>query len=231
MFKNRLENLPNGDDGGLPQKGPEARPQNGSGSVSHPPAGGAAEPAPKAPASPALRRKISLRAVVWGLVLGAIVGLPGTILVLAILQAKGLPQMKPADFRAAQRRWSEHGPADYDLDIEAGMGLNGRIHVEVRGGAAGSMTIDGKPTRPHLWDYWTAGGMLGIIGEDVKRNEDAATKPGGPEPPPLFLQAEFDPENGLPKFYRRTELASGESGQWRIVGFHPREPERKAGGP
>jgi hypothetical protein len=222
MFKNRLENLPDGDDGKRPLNGPEARPQNGSGSGSVPPTGGAAEAAPKAATSQAPRRKVSLRAVVWGLVLGAVVGLPGTMLVLALLHSGDLPQMKPADFRAAQRRWSEHGPADYDLDIEAGMGLKGRIHVEVRGRAAETMTFDGKPSQPRLWDYWTVPGLLEIIQADLERNEAAAQHPGGPEPAPLFLQAEFDPEYGLPTFYRRTELASRESGQWRVIGFHPR---------
>jgi hypothetical protein len=93
------------------------------------------------------------------------------------------------------------------------------MHVEVRAGKVTMVTLDGQPTRHHLWDYWTVPGLLGVMQLDRERNVAAANDPAGSRAEPVFQQARFDPLNGVPLEYRRTENATGQIGGWRIRRF------------
>lgn len=164
-------------------------------------------------------RRISLRFVAGAIVLGISIGLILTIIVLVVTSRGQPPRMTSSDFEAARQLWQRHGPASYDMDIEQSLGLSGKIHVEVRKGQVTAMTINGEPAAPRLWDNWSVPGLFEIIRMDVNRNDAVVNAPE--QPIPVFQQAEFDPANGLPRVYRRSEPDGGQTVEWRIVGFQP----------
>ncbi len=186
-----------------------------------PEARGDASPSLDATKRPKQRRL--LRGVVVGILLGIVVGGIGSVVVLAIRNRDALPMMKANDYRAALARWKEHGPKSYDLDMDVGMSLNGRMHLEVRDGAVTKLTLDGKPLQPRLGEYWSINGLFEIIGLDTERNEAAVKNGESLYSLPVAQQAKFDPNNGIPLEYRRREESSGQAGQWKIVSFQPRD--------
>ncbi|HEX3999049.1 MAG TPA: DUF6174 domain-containing protein [Pirellulales bacterium] len=160
------------------------------------------------------RSRISLRFVAGAIVLGVTLGLVATVVVLLISSRGQLPRMTAADFKNAERHWAEFGPASYEMNVEQSLGLSGKIHVEVRQRQVTAMTINGEPAPPRLWDNWSVAGLFEIIQLDLDRNTDAAG-----QSPVVFQQAEFDPDTGLPRVYRRTEMSGGQTVEWRIRSF------------
>jgi hypothetical protein len=170
------------------------------------------EPAPVARS----RRRISMHFIAGSILLGITFGL-GVVLVLLILGDRGQPpNMTPQSFQAAQQRWNERGPASYDMDIEQSLGINGKIRVSVRDHRVTGMTINGAAAPLRLWNNWWVPGLFEIIGLDLARNTDAATQS---QAAVLFQQADFDADTGLPRIYRRTDLVSNQSAEWRITSF------------
>jgi hypothetical protein len=125
--------------------------------------------------------------------------------------------MTAAAFEAAEARWSQRGPASYDMDLEGNFDLKGKLHVEVRKGTVSAMTLDGQPEPPRLWDYYSVPGLFGIIRDDLKRNKASATNPENA----VIQQAEFDAELGFPRRYQRSGSSAGQGGDWRVVAFRP----------
>ncbi|HKD35581.1 MAG TPA: DUF6174 domain-containing protein [Pirellulales bacterium] len=162
-----------------------------------------------------------LRSVLLGAVIGSAAGLIGMISLVVFLNRGQLPIMRPGDLKAAEQRWRLHGPASYKMDLEGTFEIKGQMHVEVRNGEVTAMSLDRRPSPPRLWNLWSVSGLFDFIETDLKRNEEAAHHEGGAVPEPVFQQAEFDSDNGLPRAYQRTELVTGQSGGWRIVKFDP----------
>lgn len=161
------------------------------------------------------RGRSRLQNIVLGVVVGSLVGLIGIIGVMVLINRGQLPLMKAAEFEAAEARWSQRGPASYDMDLEGNFDLKGRLHVEVRKGTVSAMTLDGQPEPPRLWDYYSVPGLFGIIRDDLKRNEASATNPENA----VIQQAEFDAELGFPRRYQRSGASAGQGGDWRVVAF------------
>jgi hypothetical protein len=171
---------------------------------------------PEAPAPRArFRGRTRLQNIVLGAVLGSVVGLIGVFGAMVYFNRDQLPLMKAADFEAAQTRWKEHGPANYDLDLEGNFDLKGRLHVEVRNRKVTAMSLDGRAEPERLWDYYSVPGLFGIIRDDLDRNARADAKPENI----VIQQAEFDPEFGYPRRYQRSGASAGQGGDWRIVRF------------
>ncbi len=164
------------------------------------------------------RRFSRLRNLIVGVLIGSAVGLVGTIGLLIYLNRGQLPIMKPGDFQAAERRWKERGPVDYVMDLQQVSDTKEAIHVEVRNNEVIDMTLGGRQTAKRLWPLWSVPGLFEFIRIDLKRNENAEKDPAARSSQPVMQQAEFDTD-GLPRAYRRTELATGEVGGWSIVSF------------
>lgn len=160
-----------------------------------------------------------MRKLAWGMVLGCGLGVLVAIGV-AVWFNRGQPAiMQPAELDLAEARWRQHGSADYDLDLDASLGLAGKMHVEVRQGEVIAVTLNDQPTRRHLWDYWSVPGLFEVMRLDRDRNLAAAQEPAGTPAEPVLQQAVFDPRNGLPLEYRRSDQTSGQTGGWRITRF------------
>jgi hypothetical protein len=174
------------------------------------------QPAPEPASSPGIARgRTRLQNIVLGVVLGSVVGLIGVFGAMVYFNRGQLSLMKAADFEAAETRWKDRGPANYDLDLEGNFVLKGRLHVEVRNGKVTAMTLDGRAEPERLWDYYSVPGLFGIIRDDLERNARADAKPENI----VIQQAEFDTEFGYPRRYQRSGASAGQGGDWRIVRF------------
>jgi hypothetical protein len=172
-----------------------------------------------APTAARRRSRLRLRSVLLGVLIGSAVGLVGMVSLVVFLNRGQLPIMQPTELKAAEQHWRERGPASYNMDLEGSFDIKGHMHVEVRNGEVTAMSLDGRPSPPRIWSLWSVSGLFEFIETDFKRNTEATHHEGGPLPEPVLLQAVFDPDLGLPRAYQRTELASGQSGGWRIITF------------
>jgi hypothetical protein len=174
-------------------------------------------PAPDPTANPLRTRRgrTRLQNIVRGVLLGSLVGLVGVFGAMVYFNRNQLPLMKAAEFEAAQTKWKDRGPANYDMDLVGNFDLKGRLHVTVRNGRVTAMTLDGEPKPQRLWDYYSVPGLFGIIREDLERNAAAAAK----SEPVVMQQADFDPVLGFPRRYQRSGASAGQGGDWKIVLF------------
>jgi hypothetical protein len=163
------------------------------------------------------------------MVLGSVVAIVGVVAALTIIRREKLPPITLDDVNAAAERWAKNGPADYDLDLEQ-TGVNpGQVHVEARHNEVTAMTLNGHPTRQHLWDDWSVPGMLGIIRRDVevcmpelskKAQQPAAVDAQNSEmsAPEVFPRGLFEPHYGYPMEYHRI-TSTGADANWRMLKF------------
>jgi hypothetical protein len=178
------------------------------------------------------RRRSKLRTFAAAIVAGTLLLIAATLVLIAISRRESLPPINLTDVDAAAQRWAEHGPADYDLDLEQ-TGINpGRVHVEVRHGQVTAMTLNGHPTRQHLWDDWSVPGLLAIIRHDVEvcmpdlnkkaQQKAAEENQNGPSEfvAPILPRGQFDPRDGHPLQYHRI-TPTGADANWRVVNFKP----------
>ena len=85
------------------------------------------------------------------------------------------PRLTRQAYDEASRLWDEHGPANYQLDVEVTGNRPSKIHVEVVGGQAVAMLRDGvEPRQRRTWYYWTVPGMLDTIGQELDKVDDPA---------------------------------------------------------
>jgi hypothetical protein len=125
---------------------------------------------------------------------------------------------------AAQQRWEQHGPRDYDLEIAKEVQAAGqrgepdrdRITVQVRNGKAVGGTINGRPLDPWLPPQYDMPGWLGFVEEFVDRD----TRPGAPR---TFRAAEFDPATGALQRFRRYVRTTRER-QEVVIALTPANP-------
>jgi hypothetical protein len=181
---------------------------------------------------PPVRRSPRLRNIAVFLVVISVVAVAGIIAVLALTRREPLPLIAMNDVDSAAACWSKNGPASYDLDMQQ-TGINpGAIHVEVRRGQVTAMTLNGRPTRQHLWDDWSVPGLLAVIRRDVEacmpelnkqlhRTETATSGSPQPDQEQVVPRGIFDPTYGYPIAYHRITL-NGADANWRVTKFQPR---------
>jgi hypothetical protein len=197
---------------------------------------------------PTVRRRTSrLRNYAIGIVLGSLVAIVGLIVIAVASRSKELPPITFELLDAAVSRWSANGPSDYDMEIEL-TGINpGIAHVEVRHGNVTAMTLNDRPTKPHIWDDWSIPGLFTIIRRDLEvcmapnrslssakaqpdspsprgEGENAKVEGGGGkadtafQPDPVAPRGLFDPQLGYPVQYHRV-TPTGADAKWRITRF------------
>jgi hypothetical protein len=165
----------------------------------------------------------------------------GTVLILAVVMRRDqLPRITFESLDAAAARWAANGPPDYDMDLHL-TGVNpGEVHVEVRDGQVTKMTLNGHPTRQHLWDDWSVPGLFAVIRRDLEvcmaeetnpellipKSELARPRPGpspegGPPRNIVYPRGIFDDRLGYPTAYHRVAPGRGDA-KWRVTQFDPR---------
>jgi hypothetical protein len=178
-------------------------------------------PAPGAASGLSLRPRLSAR---W-IVLGSCLGLLGSCV--AGLYWFNRPAEPPPPVLTQQRldeawrRWREHGPDSYHLEVVVQGDVGGKVVLDVRDGEVISMSRDGRtPSQKRTWVYWTVPNQLGVLETDLSHAQNA---PRGfeRETSPAVLRAEFDSEYGYPSRYRRESLGGMGAMSWQITRFEP----------
>ena len=164
--------------------------------------------------------RISRRTTLF--VLGSIAfALASLVLTLEFFVVERIPLLTQTDLDAAKRRWQEHGPVSYDMDIELRGAQPGRVQVNVRNRVVAAETRDGRVPKEHTWDTWTVPGMFNTIETDMEIAETPEQAIQAAPGTKWQLRCEFDPVLGLPRRYHR--LASGgPEVYWRVTRFEAR---------
>jgi hypothetical protein len=151
------------------------------------------------------------------------VALAAVCLVLALqyFVAERLPELTEATLQVAMERWSQHGPADYDMDIELRGARPGNVHVEVRKGEVTAQTRDGRIPGRWIWDTWSVPGMLDTLSQDIATAENPEQMVEAPKGTVWRLRCEFDPKFGVPIAYHRL-VTGGPEVFWRVTTFEPK---------
>src|SRR3954451_16824104 len=77
------------------------------------------------------RRRLSRRTTLF--VLGSIAfALASLVLALEFFVVERIPVLTQSDLNGAKKRWQEHGPLSYELDLELRGAQPGRVQVNVR---------------------------------------------------------------------------------------------------
>jgi hypothetical protein len=143
------------------------------------------------------------------LVLAALLGAGGTFVVIIIfmmLRGSGMERLTAERLEAAETRWEQNGPANYDIEVSVSGRQAAVYRVEVRRGQATSATRNGNPlTQLRTLSTWSVPGMFGTIHEERKKLEQLEA--GAPGIPHLTVLVEFDSKYGFPRRYVRIESA------------------------
>jgi len=166
------------------------------------------------------RRRLPLSAVAAGMVIGFAIAVAAILIVLFVFFRDSTPVLTETMFEEAVGRWQRRGPASYNLDISVTGRQPGKIHVEVRDGAATSMTRDGvTPRQRRTWEYWTIPGQFETIQQDWESAHDPEGGFGLPPGTKVSIRAAFDDELGFPAVYRRRVLGTPLIVEWEIDRF------------
>ena len=173
---------------------------------------------------PTRQRSARSRAMALGCLLGGVVALLGLLVVIAVVGRDPLPRLTPDALKAAVARWKAGGPANYDLDLLLSGAQTGNLHIEVREGEVAAMTRDGRaPVQRRTWDFWSVPNQMAMMDEDLAAAEsDPQRAFGVADRGQVVLQAEFDPQLGYPRRYRRQVLGTSNMIEWRVTRFVPR---------
>lgn len=168
----------------------------------------------------AVAGRLSRRATLF--VLGSIVfALASLVLALEFFVVERIPLLTESDLNAAKKRWQEHGPVSYDMDVEIRGAQPGRVEVNVRNRVVTAETRDGRVPKEHTWDTWTVPGMFNTLETDMEIAENPEQAIQAPLGTKWQLRCEFDPVLGIPRRYHR--LASGgPEVYWRVKRFEAR---------
>jgi hypothetical protein len=163
--------------------------------------------------SPRLSRRATL------FVLGSIVfALASLVLALEFFVVERIPLLTESELNGAQKRWQEHGPVSYDMDIELRGAQPGRVEIKVRNRVVMAETRDGRVPKEHTWDTWSVPGMFNTLETDMEIADNPEQAIDAAPGTKWQLRCEFDPVLGTPRRYHR--LASGgPEVYWRVIRF------------
>jgi hypothetical protein len=143
--------------------------------------------------------------------LGAMFGLAGAFLVWVFSFRDPLPPQTARDFAEAQQRWREHGPRDYDIEVEVSGPQPAVYRVEVRGGEPVAAFRNGRPlTQKRTWSTWSVPGMFDTQAGDFRHVARIEAGTADETTPRLSLYGVFHPQYGYPQRYRRIMLGQGQ---------------------
>lgn len=127
------------------------------------------------------------------------------------------PELTAELLQAAEQRWTAAAIRDYDVEVELKSRQLETYAVEVRHGEAQRALRNERPLKQlRTFETWSVPGMFETIHTDLA-NSDRAKNPHVPQ---MTLQAEFDPDTGVPLKYRRIEWKTGSLEiSWRVTRF------------
>ncbi len=168
----------------------------------------------------AISGRLSRRTTLF--VLGSIAFvLASLVLAIEFFVVERIPLLAESELIGAKKRWQEHGPVSYDMDIEIRGAQPGRVQINVRNRVVATETRDGRVPKEHTWETWTVPGMFNTLETDMEIAENPEQAIQAPPGTKWQLRCEFDPVLGIPRRYQR--LASdGPDVYWRVKRFEAR---------
>jgi hypothetical protein len=165
-------------------------------------------------------RRLSPRTTLF--VLGSIAfALASLVLALEFFAIERIPLLTESELIAAKKRWQEHGPASYDMEIDLRGAQPGSVQLSVRNRVVTAETRDGRVPKEHTWETWTVPGMFSTLETDMEIAENPEQTIQAAAGTKWQLRCEFDPKLGIPRRYHR--LASGgPEVYWRVTRFEAR---------
>lgn len=169
------------------------------------------------------RRGAVRAAFVVGLIGGAFVTSVIVGVVFIWLRLSDDPVYTDETMRDAQLRWTENGPADYDMTIIVTGRQPGEIHVEVRDGQATRVTRDHQQlTVADQMTPWTVPGMFDTVAQDAENAVDAAEGVGDFATKEISQWVSFHQQFGYPQRYHRVIGGTPQEIRWEVTEFHAR---------
>jgi hypothetical protein len=116
-----------------------------------------------------------------------------------------LPALTIDRLEEAERRWSAHQPAMYELVIEMSGDRveRGRFDVEVRSGHVVNLRRNGFPVQPRPGEDYSMEGLFRMLKQELALAEKPAMLGAAPGYS-IYLSARFDADDGRLIHYRRT---------------------------
>jgi hypothetical protein len=157
----------------------------------------------------------------WGgaIALGVLIALG--LVVIRQRIADPTPALTSRAFDAAWEQWRRQGPADYEIHIRVSGAQPATYRVVVVDGEAKQAFRNGQPLQQRrIFETWSVPGMFSTIEADLTRQQGKSAT--GVAPARMTLRAEFDPEYGYPRKYRRIEWGQGIEVNWEVERFEKR---------
>ena len=143
------------------------------------------------------------------------------VLAVEFFVVERIPLLTEVELESAKKRWQEHGPVSYEMDIELRGAQPGRVQVKVQNRVVTAETRDGRIPKEHTWETWSVVGMFNTLETDMEIAENPQQVVQAPPGTTWQLRCEFDPQLGIPRRYHR--LASGgPEVYWRVTRFEAR---------
>lgn len=169
-------------------------------------------------APPRRRRRSTL---LVGLILGSGIAVLAGIAISIALYRDPLPYLTAETLDAAEKRWQEHGPANYQLSVEILGRQPGQVELTVRNGEPVAMTRDGRaPKQQRTWAVWTIPGQFDMLQLELEHAAHAEQIYGASTGSQAVVKAEFDPQFGYPIRFRRQVMGGSSLDlEWHVTGF------------
>ena len=155
--------------------------------------------------------------LVLGLAAGVGLGLLILLIWLLVMARESMPPLTARSLELAMDRWEQEGPANYDLELVLQGREQGSIELKVRGREPTAMKRNGIVPQRRTWDYWTIPEQFAMIEREL--TGDPRPLFGVDDRSQVILHAEFDPQFGYPRRYRRQVLGADQEIHWQIVKF------------
>jgi hypothetical protein len=143
------------------------------------------------------------------------------VFALQFFVAERLPLLTEAELERAKKLWQEHGPTDYDIDVEIRGAQPGVVHAEIRHGAVLAQTRDNRVPPQWTWDTWSVPGLFGTLEQDMEIAENPEREIQAAKGTKWQLRCEFDPRYGYPRRYHRL-VTGGPEVYWQVTSFVPK---------
>ena len=128
--------------------------------------------------------------------------------------------------RAAEARWRERGPTNYDLALEIGGGQEGAHEIQVREGRVTRMTTGGKPVPESVWAFWSVEGMFKFLAQELENARNPQRAHGVSDPAAVTLRVQFDADLGYPRYFLRHVTGRQSQIWWGVTSLEPGPPTR-----
>jgi Family of unknown function (DUF6174) len=163
-------------------------------------------------------RRFSTQSVIIGLAILGLILVAGIVL-LQVFVADRIPELTEAQLEAAEQLWKQHGPSNYDLDLELRGAQPGNVHIEVRNHVVAATTRNGRIPPAWTWDTWSVPGMFETLEQDLQTAEDPEREIQAAPGTHWWLRCEFDQRYGIPRRYHRQVSSNGPEVYWHVTRF------------